>query len=97
LKFKLELSLVNLFVSRILVTLCWLDSRTDVNPVDGINGAAFRRRFIVAFGFDFCGARGFIWWLLSDKRNSLLIASGDCVPKIKQRIFLIKFIVTYQI
>jgi hypothetical protein len=59
-----------------------LASRTDVKPVDdGTTGVACRRRDIVGFGVNFCGARAFIWWLLSDKRNSLLIASGDCVPK----------------
>ncbi len=79
--FKLELSLVNLLVSRIFVILCWLDSRTDVRPVDGIIGDGFRRSPTVEFELDFCGTRDLTWWLLSDKRNSLFIASGDCVPK----------------
>jgi len=52
-----------------------------------INGDALRRTDIFEFGFDFCGMRDFIWWLLSDRRSNLLTASGDCVPKNEKNSF----------
>ncbi len=96
LKFKLELSLVNLLVSRILFVwwFRWrweVDSATDESPVvvdELVNDvdAEFSTHVLdrlddVGNWYGRCADRFFIWWLLSDRRSNLLTASGDCVPE----------------
>jgi hypothetical protein len=98
LKFRLELSLVNLFVSRILVVWWWrwwvVGSANDDNPVvvEWLNeGDAEVGTDVddVAGWFGRCGARVFTWWLLSDSRSNLLTASGDWVPENVQKKLLV--------
>ena len=98
LKFRLELSLVNLLVSRILVVWCrwwFVGSANDDSPVvverliDG-DAEVGTDEDDVAGWFGRCGARVFTWWLLSDRRSSLLTASGDWVPeKIQKKLLFV--------
>lgn len=91
LKFKLELSLDNLFVSRILPTwwrrFCefWEDSWNPVIPVADRTGLESKGEWVfnkvfVDWWWAFWAGRVFVWWLLSVRRSNLFTASGDWVP-----------------